>query len=129
MGTTTTTCLDGAGNPAATCAVDPQGDICAMGDANACVVLTKVEVYADDGKNGVCLHLVFENDCTSEIYADTCIEHEDNGEIENECWTSSKPVGTTIDLSQCHATGKYFQVATTSAGQLDIDEDKCPAPE
>ena len=83
----------------------------------------------DDGKNGVCLHLVFENDCTSEIYADTCIEHEDNGEIENECWTSSKPVGTTIDLSQCHATGKYFQVATTSAGQLDIDEDKCPAPE
>lgn len=127
---TETTCYDAASKPTSTCALTPSGDVCAMGDANDCVPLTKVEVYADSGGTGVCLHLVFENQCSGEIFADTCIAHQDPGETTpgEQCWTSSVEPGFTIDVSQCHATGKYFFVSTASSGQLDILEQKCPAP-
>ena len=121
------TCKDGSGNPAASCAVSPVGTTCSLGDASTCTPLTKLEVYADDGKNGVCLHLVYSNNCASEVYADTCIA---TTSLANgwQCWTSSVSPGSTIDVSECHATGKYFTVATTSSGALDLDEQKCPAP-
>jgi hypothetical protein len=100
-----------------------------MGDANACTPLRKLEVYADDGKSGVCMHLVYENDCTAEIFADTCIETTALPKGQDwQCWTSSVLPGFTIDVSGCHATGSYFEVATTSSGALDLDEKKCPAP-
>jgi hypothetical protein len=123
------TCLDGAGKPAASCALMPTGNECSLGDANACTPLTKLEVYADDGKNGVCLHLVYDNTCGKEIFANTCIENTESGGKKGwQCWTSSVLPGFQIDLSQCHATGNYFNVVSTSAGQLDIDNQKCPAP-
>ena len=124
------TCFDGAGKPTSSCALTPQGNVCSMGDANACTPLTNLEVYADDGKNGVCLHLVFKSQCSTEIFADTCIEHKGQGDggTQWQCWTSSVEPGFSIDVSQCEATGDYFYVATTSSGQLDIDEQKCPAP-
>lgn len=128
------TCFDGAGKATSSCALAPQGNVCSMGDANSCTPLTTLEVYADDGKNGVCLHLVFKNQCSAEIFADTCIEHAGNGNASSDagtewqCWTSSVEPGFSIDVSQCEATGNYFYVATTSSGQLDIDEQKCPAP-
>jgi hypothetical protein len=31
-------------------------------------------------------------------------------------------------VSECQVTGHYFFVATKSSGQLDILEQKCPAP-
>jgi hypothetical protein len=125
------TCLDGAGNPAASCAVTPEGTTCSLGDANACVPLTQLDVYADDGTNGVCLHVVYTNECQEEIYADTCIQNTEvapGGAVGWQCWTSSVLPGFTIDVSQCHATGSYFEVATASSGGLDLDELKCPAP-
>ncbi len=128
--TTVTTCYDAMSKPTSSCALTPTGDICAMGDANACTPLTQVDVYADDGKNGVCLHLVFTNECQGEIFADTCIQHQDPPATmpTQQCWTSSVLPGGTIDVSQCHATGSYFSVATASSGQIDILEQKCPAP-
>src|SRR5260221_224453 len=127
---TTTTGYDAAPKPTPSCALPPTGTTCTLGDAGACVPLTQVEIYADDGKSGVCLHLVFTNDCSGEIFADTCIEHQDPGAttLGMQCWTSSVLPGSTIDVSQCHATGNYFSVATASSGQLDILEQKCPAP-
>lgn len=127
---TTPTCFDGAGKPTSSCALTPQGNVCSMGDANSCTPLTTLEIYADDGKNGVCLHLVFKNQCSDQIFADTCIEHAGTGDAGTEwqCWTSSVEPGFSIDVSQCQATGNYFYVSTTSSGQLDIDEQKCPAP-
>lgn len=127
---TAPTCFDGAGQPTSTCALTPQGDICSMGDANSCAPLTTLEVYADDGKNGACLHLVFSNQCSDQIFADTCIEHQGSaaGATAWQCWTSSIEPGFAVDVSQCEATGNYFYVSTTSSGQLDIDEQKCPAP-
>lgn len=125
------TCFDGAGKPTSTCAVTPTGNVCSMGDSNSCTPLTKLEVYADDGKNGICLHLVFQNNCANEIFADTCIEHQDQGGASGtswQCWTSSVEPGFPLDVSQCAATGNYFYVSSTSPGQLDIDENKCPAP-
>jgi hypothetical protein len=121
------TCLDASGNPTSTCAVTPKGDICDKGDATSCVNLTKVEVQAGSGKDGACLHLIFENDCSSEIFADTCIEMK-GGDFPEQCWTSSVLEGFTIDVSACNATGKYFQVATTSSGALEPDEQACKAP-
>jgi hypothetical protein len=121
------TCLDANRNPTSTCAVEPKGDICEKGDATSCVNLTKIEVQAGSAKDGACLHLVFENDCSSEIFADTCVEMK-GGDFPDQCWTSSVSPGLTIDVSACHATGKYFQVATTSSGELDLDEKACKAP-
>ncbi|MGH7285615.1 MAG: hypothetical protein ACRELY_29195 [Polyangiaceae bacterium] len=126
------TCFDAAGKPTSSCALTPSGNVCSMGDASSCTPLTMLEVYADDGKNGVCLHLVFKNECQAEIFADTCIEHTgdsfSDGGTDWQCWTSSIEPTFAIDVSQCQATGNYFSVATTSSGQLDIDEAKCPAP-
>jgi hypothetical protein len=101
-----------------------------MGDANMCVPLTQLEVHADDGKVGVCLHLVFTNQCSNEIFADTCIEHKEPNlpTLSEQCWTSSVLPGATIDVSQCHATGNYFFVSTTSSSTLTTLEQKCPAP-
>jgi hypothetical protein len=129
-GTSDTKCYDESASPTDQCAITLSPDVCSLGDANSCVPLTKVEIFADDGMNGVCVHLVFENQCSSEIFADTCIEHQDPGatQLGEQCWTSSVTPGFTIDVSQCHATGKYFFVSTTSSGSLDIDEQKCPAP-
>lgn len=131
-GTSTTgpTCLDANGQPTQSCAVTPSADTCALGDANHCVPLTQLEVLADNGQSGPCIHLVYENDCSKEIFADTCIEHEDTGPGSSwQCWTSSVLPHATIDVSQCQATGKYFFVSSTSSGKLDIDEQQCPAPQ
>lgn len=128
-GAVSPTCLDGAGKPTSSCAVTPSGDICELGDANACTALSKLDVYADDGTNGVCMHLVFDVTCETEAFSYTCIEHQDPDEAPSwQCWTSSSVPGSKIDVDQCHATGKYFHVASTSSGQLDIDQMKCPAP-
>ncbi|HVY46810.1 MAG TPA: hypothetical protein VHB21_13075 [Minicystis sp.] len=125
-----TQCFDGKGNASASCALEPKVDTCSLGDANACVPLSTTKVYADDGKNGVCIEVVFDNQCGQEIFADTCIQHQDPGESAPtwQCWTSSVDDGFTIDVSQCHATGEVFTVATKDGGALDIDEMKCPAP-
>jgi hypothetical protein len=123
------TCFDAAGKSTTTCAVTPVEDLCSLGDANSCVTASTVAVYADDGKNGVCLHLIYENNCPDEIFADTCIEHiSKKGAKEWQCWTSSVLPGFPIDVDQCQATGRYFEVASKSSSQLDIDEMKCPAP-
>jgi hypothetical protein len=122
------TCLDAEQNPTSSCAVQPKGDICDKGDATSCVNLTTIEVQAGDAKDGASLHLIFENDCSSEIFADTCIEMK-GGDFPEQCWTSSVDPGFTIDVTADHATGKYFQVASTSSGGLDLDEKACHAPE
>lgn len=128
-GPTTTTCLDASGQPTSTCAVTPAGNTCARGDANPCVPLRTLEVEAGSGQSGPCLHLVYDNQCPGEIYADTCIQHQpDKFGSTWQCWTSSIPSGGTIDVSQCNATGKYFFVSTSSSGQLGVDEQLCPAP-
>ncbi len=124
-------CYDGSGARTSTCAVSPSGNTCSMGDANACVPLTTVEVYAPSAAKGACLHLVYTNDCGQEIYADTCIEHSastDAGPASWQCWTSSILPGDVIDVSQCDATGRYFFVSTTSSGKLTVYESSCPAP-
>ncbi len=128
-GTTGPTCLDANGQPTKSCAVTPAADTCALGDANHCVPLEKLVVLADNGQSGPCIHLVYQNECSKEIYADTCIEHTGTGSGSSwQCWTSSVLPHATIDVSQCQATGKYFFVSSTSSGQLDIDEQQCPAP-
>ena len=76
-GAVTPSCLDGTGKPTSACAVTPKANVCSLGDANACLTTTALEVYADDGKNGVCMHLVYRNDCSAEVYADTCIGTKD----------------------------------------------------
>ncbi len=129
--TTKPQCFDAAAKATDVCAFAPTGDVCSLGDANACTPLTQIQVYADDGKNGACLHLVFQNNCSGEIFADTCIERTNaaTGKVSSQCWTSSVLPGFKIDVSQCQATGKYFQVASLSSGQLDILEQKCSAPQ
>jgi hypothetical protein len=127
-GSTTPTCLDASGQPTTSCAVTPSANTCAMGDANHCVPLVKLEVEAGSTESGPCLHLVYDNQCASEIFADTCIQYQDAAGTTWQCWTSSTPSGATIDLGQCQATGKYFFVSTASSGQLDIDEQQCSAP-
>jgi hypothetical protein len=126
-GDVTPTCLDASGKETSTCAVTPKGDVCAKGDAISCVNLTKIEVQARSAKDGTCLRLVFENDCDGEIFADSCIETKGGG-VPDQCWTSSVLPGATIDVSARHATGKYFQVATTESGSLELDEKSCNAP-
>ncbi|HEY8078040.1 MAG TPA: hypothetical protein VIF62_28130 [Labilithrix sp.] len=121
----TASCFDASGAPTSTCAVALDVVRCPLGDANVCTPLVKTETFADDGKNGVCVHVVFENHCSGEIYADTCIEQSGG---RRQCWTSSVLAGEAIDVSACNATGHVFDVATTSAGALDLDEAKCPAP-
>jgi hypothetical protein len=124
-------CFDASGVPTTSCALTPSGNVCGLGDANACVPLTKVEVYAATGDKGACLHLVYTNQCADEIYADTCIEHDaavDGGPPSWQCWTSSTLPSATIDVSQCGATGRYFFVSTTSSGKLTVYETNCPSP-
>jgi len=123
------TCFDAANQPTATCALTPTGDVCSMGDANACTPLTTLEVHADDGSNGVCLRLVHTNDCNAEVFADTCIEYDDPQlGMGWQCWTSSTLPSFAIDVSHCHATGSYFFVASTSQGQLATEKQACNAP-
>jgi hypothetical protein len=124
------TCYDAQGNVTAACATTLTGTLCPAGDANACTPLVRTAIYADDGKNGVCVHLVFANECGSEIFAYTCIGLAPGAVPDQleQCWMSSVDVGGTIDVSECHASGAYFSVATASSGQLGLLMQKCPAP-
>jgi hypothetical protein len=125
-GPTETVCLDGAGQPADSCAVTPAEEICSLGDANACASVEREEVWADDGENGVCLHLVIRNVCDTTLYTYTCIDHvSPDSEPGAQCWLSTTPRNMTIDVSECDATGAYRRVSTTESGKANLLHDKC----
>jgi len=122
------TCYDAAGSPTSDCAVTASANICSRGDANSCLTLQTVGIYAATGGAGVCMHLVFNNTCSTEAYSYACIGTTQYPEG-YECWTSSTLPGFTVDVSQCDATGDYFSVATSSSGLLSTLEQQCSAPE
>lgn len=120
-----TVCLDGAGSPVASCAVDPSSETCETGDANDCYAVEREEIWADDGENGVCFFLVAKNVCESTLYSVTCIEHTETAGLEWQCWYSTTLPGQTLDVSQCNATGSYKHVSTRESGKLNLLAEKC----
>ncbi len=124
-GSTETVCLDSSGKSPADCAVDPNETVCDAGDANDCGEVVEQEVWADDGTSGACLILSIQNTCDSTLYSITCIDHEEESGLEQQCWWSTTLPGGIIDVSQCHATGDYGFVASLSGGKLDVYSEKC----
>lgn len=124
-GTTETVCLDSSGKSPADCAVEPKETLCDAGDANDCGEVVGQEVWADDGTSGACLILSIQNTCEGTLYSITCIDHEEESGVEQQCWWSTTLPGGIIDVSQCHATGDYGFVASLSSGKLDVYSEKC----
>jgi hypothetical protein len=122
----TPSCVDTAGKTVA-CPVTVSNLACAKGDADSCEVPTLVQITTG-GDMSPCLHLIFTSGCSTETYATTCIENTGFGPPQWQCWTSSTLPGDTVDVSQCHATGKWFHFASTSSGELNILNTQCPTP-
>jgi hypothetical protein len=118
---TTVKCYDAAGKPTDTCPTQLVASTCATGDANDCLAPELVEFYADDGKNGMCAHLVLRNVCDSTIYSIECIDMP-----ARQCWWSTTVSGLAVDVSQCGLTsGKLAYVANRSSGVLQLQQEKC----
>jgi hypothetical protein len=122
----TPSCVAFSGKSVA-CPVKVSKLACASGDADSCEVPTLVQVTVG-GNTSPCLHLVFTSGCSEEAYATTCIQFTLGGGTQWQCWTSSTLPGSTVDVSQCDATGKYFHFASTSSGELTVLNSSCPSP-
>lgn len=123
-------CLDADGNPTAVCELEPDRQPCTLDETADCGILTTEEVWADDGEAGPCLRLVIENRCEDVLYTWTCIERQEApAEPDWQCWLSTTPPGFDVDLSECHATGRYAHYGSLSDGTLDIIDERCnPRP-
>lgn len=120
-------CTDAKG-ATSKCAVEPNAQECALGDAKACMVQTLEAVTVGD--KGPCLRVVYENRCGRIVYTDTRIEHVPAGKDPRwQGWTSTTFAGATLDLDQCGATGRYTNIATFSDGRLDTLATQCPLPQ
>lgn len=121
-------CNDGNGAPVASCPIPVAANVCARGDANACLTVTREEVVTG-GAMGPCLRLVIRNGCGQETFANTCIEHHQGAGTAWQCWVSSTLAGASIDVAQCGATGRYFRYGSLSAGSLTILNSQCSTPQ
>ena len=118
-------CLDAAGDPTDACAVDPAREACDLDETEGCAPPTLIEVWADDGESGPCLHFVAENGCDETLYSWTCIEHDQGGGTSWQCWLSTTLLGGEVDVSQCAATGRWAHYGSTSSGTLDVIDARC----